>query len=291
MNIISQLGWRASTFEESSLVVPPGQVIRTEPPARSSLSPGSTVEIVVSTGLPMVVVPPVVSLTAPTTTVPVTTTTFQIVTTTELAVPRYKLYEYKGDNLRWDPCAGPVSIKLNPMGHLTGSEIDDWATLLREFAAEISSFTGLNVVYGGQTGTDFRLSHPGGRTSVDILIGFAQHGAAHISAHSSDNYWGGVQNYIDYNQTPGWWTMSAVDIQVATDSSYGSNLVAPKNSRTTYLMNRLGWAFGLDDPGDGIDTEIMSWGGSGSGTWNSPDWGEGDKIAFGLVGASNGCLY
>jgi len=62
MNIISQLGWRASTFEESSLVVPPGQVIRTEPPARSSLSPGSNVEIVVSTGLPMVGVPPVVSL-------------------------------------------------------------------------------------------------------------------------------------------------------------------------------------------------------------------------------------
>ena len=62
MNIISQLGWKASTVEESSLVVPVGQVIRTEPPARSSLAPGSNVEIVVSTGLPMVMVPPVVSL-------------------------------------------------------------------------------------------------------------------------------------------------------------------------------------------------------------------------------------
>jgi serine/threonine-protein kinase len=62
MNIVSQLGWRASTVEESSLLVPVGQVIRTEPPARSSLPPGSDVEIVVSTGLPMVAVPPVVSL-------------------------------------------------------------------------------------------------------------------------------------------------------------------------------------------------------------------------------------
>ena len=62
MNIVSQLGWRASTVEESSLLVPVGQVIRTEPPARSSLPPGSNVEIVVSTGLPMVTVPPVVSL-------------------------------------------------------------------------------------------------------------------------------------------------------------------------------------------------------------------------------------
>ncbi len=62
MNIISQLGWRASTVEEASELVPEGQVIRTQPPARSSLAPGSNVEIVVSTGLPMVAVPPVVSL-------------------------------------------------------------------------------------------------------------------------------------------------------------------------------------------------------------------------------------
>ncbi|MBP92270.1 MAG: serine/threonine protein kinase [Acidimicrobiaceae bacterium] len=62
MNIVSQLGWRASTVEESSLLVPVGQVIRTEPPARSSLAPGSSVQIVVSTGLPMVAVPAVVSL-------------------------------------------------------------------------------------------------------------------------------------------------------------------------------------------------------------------------------------
>jgi serine/threonine-protein kinase len=62
MNIISQLGWQASTVEEPSQVVPEGQVIRTEPPARSALAPGSVVQIVVSAGIPMVVVPPVVSL-------------------------------------------------------------------------------------------------------------------------------------------------------------------------------------------------------------------------------------
>ena len=86
--------------------------------------------------------------------------------------------------------------------------------------------------------------------------------------------------------------MSAVDIQVATDSSYGSNLIAPKNFQTTYLMNNLGSAFGVDKLDDGIDTEIMSWGGRGSSiNPGKPDWGEGDKIAFGLVGANNGCLY
>jgi len=62
MNIVSQLGWLAYTTEEPSETVPEGQVVRTEPPARSDLAPGSRVNIVVSSGLPQVIVPPVVSL-------------------------------------------------------------------------------------------------------------------------------------------------------------------------------------------------------------------------------------
>ena len=62
MNIISQLGWLASTSEEASETIPEGLVIRTEPPAQSKLSPGSRVEIVISSGLPVMPVPSVTSL-------------------------------------------------------------------------------------------------------------------------------------------------------------------------------------------------------------------------------------
>ncbi len=62
MNIISQLGWLASTAEEASETIPEGLVIRTEPPAQSKLSPGSRVEIVISSGLPVIAVPSVTSL-------------------------------------------------------------------------------------------------------------------------------------------------------------------------------------------------------------------------------------
>ena len=48
MNIISQLGWLASTSEEASEIIPAGLVIRTEPPAQSKLSPGNRVEIIIS---------------------------------------------------------------------------------------------------------------------------------------------------------------------------------------------------------------------------------------------------
>ena len=62
MNIISQLGWLASTSEEPSEIIPAGLVIRTEPQAQSKLSPGSRVEIIISSGLPVMIVPSVTSL-------------------------------------------------------------------------------------------------------------------------------------------------------------------------------------------------------------------------------------
>jgi serine/threonine-protein kinase len=62
MNIVSKLGWQASTTEERSRTVPIGQVVRTEPPAHSELAPGGTIQIVVSSGLPLVLVPSVESM-------------------------------------------------------------------------------------------------------------------------------------------------------------------------------------------------------------------------------------
>ncbi|MBJ31920.1 MAG: serine/threonine protein kinase [Acidimicrobiaceae bacterium] len=62
MNILSKLGWQASTAQERSRTVPEGQVVRTEPPAHSQLAPGSTIVIVVSSGLPLVLVPDVEGL-------------------------------------------------------------------------------------------------------------------------------------------------------------------------------------------------------------------------------------
>jgi hypothetical protein len=82
--------------------------------------------------------------------------------------------------------------------------------------------------------------------------------------------------------------MDAFDVQIAYRDD--RELADVLTHRKKYLMNLLGRAFGLTSPGDDIDTEIMSWNGIGSGTRNNPDWGEGDKIGFGLVGANNGCI-
>ena len=59
------------------------------------------------------------------------------------------------------------------------------------------------------------------------------------------------------------------------------------------LMYYLGIALGLNGffwEDDDVETEIMGWVGSGSGTYGNPAWGPGDLIGLGLVGADNGCF-
>ena len=210
-------------------------------------------------------------------------------TTTTIAVPRYKLDEFENRNMRWDPCKGVVSIKLNPNGYLNASELAEWEPMLADLAVEIASFTGMDVVYSGTTTVPLRMTHPGARTSADILIFIGPTGTGHLASYSeSDNLFGTSQTWVDGYAAPIWVELEAEDIQIAYRDD--RELADVVTTRKTYLMNKLGRAFGLDSPGDDIDTEIMSWGGGGSGTWNDPDWGEGDKIAFGLVGADNGCL-
>ncbi|MEO2164810.1 MAG: Stk1 family PASTA domain-containing Ser/Thr kinase [Acidimicrobiales bacterium] len=62
MNIVTQLGWRATTVQENSETVEAGLVLRTTPSAGAELAPGGTVEIVVSDGPSPVSVPSVVAL-------------------------------------------------------------------------------------------------------------------------------------------------------------------------------------------------------------------------------------
>ena len=210
-------------------------------------------------------------------------------TTTTIATPRYKLHEFENRNERWDPCEGAVSIKLNPNGYLTSTELGKWEPMLAVLAADISSFTGLNVVYSGTTSIPLRMEHPSARTSVDLLIFIGPLGTGHMADLPLDtNYFGDTHFYVDTYNTAIWVEMDAFDVQIAYRDD--RELADVLTHRKKYLMNFLGRAFGLASPGDDIDTEIMSWGGTGSGTRNNPDWGEGDKIAFGLVGANNGCI-
>ncbi len=79
-NALGQAGFRTASRPDSSLNVPAGRVIDTEPAARSSLNRGDTVTLIVSTGSPVTTAtaPPTSApffTIFPTTTIPPATTT------------------------------------------------------------------------------------------------------------------------------------------------------------------------------------------------------------------------
>jgi hypothetical protein len=177
-------------------------------------------------------------------------------------------------------------MKLNHGGRLSSTQLNEWEAELLSIASGIAAATGLNFVYAGSTTEEFPTSHPGmNRGNSDILIWIAPGGTGLLTGERAD----GIMTRKGWigNETRGWIEIARQDIQVNTNQATATGMWT---SLKKYFMNQLGGAFGLDDPGDDIDTEIMSWGGFGNGTWTDPDWGEGDKIGLGLVGADNGCL-
>jgi hypothetical protein len=231
-----------------------------------------------------------------TTTVPVTTTTFQIVTTTTTrfvttttpAAARYILYEYQNTNVRWDPCSGPIRVKINPNSYVSATRLAEWETHLTSVTSEISSISGLDIVYAGITSTPLRNTHPNGRTSTDILFyvmppgPLGDPGGTVLDAES----WG----------QPGYWTVSDFTGQwgeiYSFDFAINANFVEDSSHWwKQHLMYYLGMALGLGELEENILTEIMGWYGWGSGSYGNPAWGPGDRIGLGLVGANNGCLY
>jgi hypothetical protein len=168
--------------------------------------------------------------------------------------------------------------------------LNEWESELRVLADEISEMSDLDVRYTGLTTEANRTEHPGDRPFTDksdILITIAPADTG-IMEDAGDEYFGGTRSWVNgWTNSSVWEELMAYDIQVTTGDAT-SDLMWPYKRR--YLMNFLGNAFGLGDLETGISTEIMSWGSHGSGTASSPDWGPGDRHAFKLLGAVNGCL-
>jgi serine/threonine protein kinase len=206
-------------------------------------------------------------------------------TTTESITPRYELHETDGKNIRWDPCEGEVRIGFNPGEDLEPAKYYQWDAALIKHSAGISEATGLDVVYSGRTSEVPLSQHPQSRgTRVDILIYIGPAGTHLLAGDylvSSMYYYDGWASH-----DPSW------DKFYRYEHHFNSAMVSsdPFSELETYLMLSLGESMGLDSPGDGISTEVLSWGGWGSGTWDNPAWGAGDLIGFALVGASSGCI-
>ncbi len=174
---------------------------------------------------------------------------------------------------------------MNPNNKLTVAQMELWDAALRIEAAELSRLTGLNVTYVGHVSLTPRNSYlEGSSTSADILIFFGPPGSSSL-LEADENYF--VQALLSWSEknTGGRFNeLAGFQIHVNSDK-FGKRVT---DSR--YIKHYLGRAFGPTSIPSGPRTELMTWGADGSGRYGDPKWGPGDKIAFGLVGASNGCF-
>jgi hypothetical protein len=217
------------------------------------------------------------------------------VTTTVPASPRYELYvDANGRQRRWNPCQGAVKIAINPNGHLSETNLVKWSKAVSEIAEGLTGLTGINFSFVGQT-SELVVGYSGlASSSIDFLIFFGPAGTSELVGPDRDaNLFGSYTRLYDmtnYNKVGSTWNeieYAAIHVQHTLGGLRGDPELYER-----YLMNYFGRLVGLDSfsDDDSAKGEIMHWGSNGSGTRRNPQWGPGDVIALGLVGASNGCF-
>lgn len=219
-------------------------------------------------------------------------------TTTEPPPPAYKLADFDGSQVRWNPCDVPISIYLNATGKLTTVQEASVARFLGTTAIELTEMTGLLVLYAGATSEKTSTKY---RSGERILIQIDSPGNGVLRSSDGANI---GSSYVSWDRSRGGFReIDHFDIQINSEfSEYFVDQSGLTNYGKWLLMNHLGTAMGLatledaDMIGFGIDNprqmtnEIMYWGSNLPYSREEPTWGPGDQLGMVLVGATNGCF-
>lgn len=229
---------------------------------------------------------------------PTTLGVVRTTTTTQAPPPAFKIQEYDGVQVRWNPCDMPINIVLNTAGNLTTTQEAAIARFLSETAFEITEMTELVVLYSGTT---TKKTNDLYRSGEEILIQIDAPGQGLLAASESDSLGTWVHS-VD-RRLRGFQEIDGVDIHINSNVFLNYYMVGPelKAQAKRILMQYLGAAMGLavlddtDMNGFGIEDpkqmvgEVM-YVGSSAFTSQDPTWGPGDRIGMMLVGASNECF-
>jgi serine/threonine protein kinase len=239
--------------------------------------------------------PPATTPSSSPTTVGIARTT----TTTQPPPPAYKLLEFEGVQVRWNPCDGPISIYLNTAGKLRPAQEASVARFLSKTAIELTEMTGLVVLYAGATSDKTRNAY---RSGERILIQIDSPGNG-ILPSSDSEYIG--QTFLSMDRSRrGFREIDHFDIHINSDlftptffsgsevNTYGKRILMRylgQGMGLEYLEDADMIGFGIDDS-DQMNNEIMYWGPAIPPSVSEPKWGPGDQLGMVLVGATNGCF-
>ena len=189
-----------------------------------------------------------------------------------------------GTDARWDPCSGPVSVRVNtalaPVGALAE---------VRTALAAVTAATGLRFDVIGST-TFVPTTTNAAARPADLVVAWANRG---VGAGRSDLYstgaiaqggWSSTGSSTDGGATWNWRINSGMVVvdpaaTAALRSGFGSG-----RTRGSVLLHELGHVVGLQHVGDRGQTMYPSVSDTSSGSY-----GAGDRAGLRAVGATNGC--
>ena len=218
----------------------------------------------------------IVPVTIPPTTIPV--------------IPEFKLAEFEGRGLRFDPCDGPITIAVN-FGTVSTSTFNNVTTWVTNAAADVSRESGLEFIFSGATDKVPKSKYRDGRNgAATILIGLLKPGESGATMIKMGETWGRNDSLsTGYKTSNSEWTpIEAYDVQINADYP-----IFEEQIRRSFLQ-----AIGLDrviKTQYAASEELMATVNSADGnsyTWKKSNsaWGPGDILGMKAVGAKNGCI-
>ena len=207
-------------------------------------------------------------------------------------VPRFKVSEYEGRGLRFDPCAGVITVAVN-YGSLPAYKQDQVTKILQSSLSFISGESGLEFLFTGSSDAvpkdPWRDARNGSKA---ILFGFFEPGESGAKMIKAGEEWGSEESrFISNTSSSSQWTaMLGMDVQIVPSRFSGEISLTVALRRSLLLSIGLTW---VDEPTGWESAELL---GARIGVETltplkrTPEWGPGDILGMKAVGKSNGCI-
>jgi serine/threonine protein kinase len=209
------------------------------------------------------------------------------------AIPKFKLNEYEGKGIRFDPCAGVITVAVN-YGSLPVYKQEQVTQILQSSLSFIAEKSGLQFLFTGATDalplTRYQDARNGSKT---ILLAFLEPGESGTRMIKEGEEWGSTyfNSISPSSRNSQWVAIEGFQHQIVPRYYSGDAAMTVKIRQQLLLSIGLFW---VEEPaGKTISSELMGATikpESITPLKETPDWGPGDVLGMQAVGKDNGCI-
>ena len=217
----------------------------------------------------------------------------QPVASTIPGTPKFKVAQYEGKGIRFDPCAGVITVAVN-YGSLAVYKQEQVTKIVNLALSDISEQSGLEFLFAGSTDSLPKASYVDGRNgSQTILIALLEPGEFGTKMISKGERWGfdTFQSIANSSRSSQWEEVESAAAQIIP-SLYSGEISLTVVIRQVLLIS-IGLTWFAETTGKTSSLELMGATIEDDSTGplkTTPEWGPGDILGMKAVGKSNGCI-